>query len=153
MIRQALSRAGLALALVALTACGGSPSEPSQGSVALSLEASPSTVDPTGKVDLTLVLTNSSSRAARFDFRSGCQYNFAVFRNGEPVWDLLSRVGCAAVLTSFELQPGESRTFAASWTVSASNGGPAGPGEYQARGELLTEPRRITPSATVRVAG
>jgi Intracellular proteinase inhibitor len=136
-----------------LAGCGGSPSEPAGRSVELRLFVSPATVSPSGMLDLTLVFTNSTAAPTRFDFNSGCQFNFQIHRGSELVWDHLSRVGCSTALTSFVLQPGESRSFATQWNVRGFDGGPAATGVYEARGQIMTQPRRVSEPVSFRVEG
>jgi len=109
-------------------------------------------VSSSGQLDWTLELTNRSSQTVRYDFVSSCQFNFKVFRGAELIWDDSLQQICLTALTSIILEPGESRFRTGSWEVRDANGG-VPPGPYEARGELLTEPRVESRSVPFRVQG
>lgn len=131
--------------------CSDSPTEPEGGSVDLRISLSQSTVSPSQKLDWHLVLTNGSSKTVRYDFGSGCQFNFQVHQGSELVWDDSSQQFCTFAVTSIVLQPGQTKSCTGTWDVRDSNGTALPPGEYQARGQVLTDPRMSSPSVSFRI--
>jgi hypothetical protein len=142
----------LSILIVALFAgCSNSPSEP-HGSVELRLVLTQESVSPSGQLDWTLALNNSSSETVRYQFGSGCQFNFKVYQGAELIWDDRSRQICTFAITSIILKPGESRFCRGTWNVRDA-GGTVTPGTYEARGELQTEPTVQSQAVSFRVEG
>lgn len=69
--------------------------------------------------------------------------------NGDTVWQRLRDEVVPAVLALRTLGPGEALTVEARWDQRNLDGTPAPPGEYLARGLLLTEDE---PLATAQIA-
>ena len=140
----------LSVLIAALFAgCNNSPSEP-RGSVELRLVLTQESVSPSGQLEWTLALNNSSSETVRYQFGSSCQFNFTVYRGSELVWDDSSRQVCLAAITTIVLKPGESRLCKGTWSVSAA-GGAVTPGTYEARGELQIQPKLQSQPVSFRV--
>jgi hypothetical protein len=121
-------RALASLALLALAACQGvMEAEPRldesrQEGISLTLSASPARISPGDTARLTARLTNHTPLPARLDFSSGCQILFYVENAaGKVVVPGGGGWGCAAVLTSLELAPGETKTRVHAWTGQTSH--------------------------------
>jgi Intracellular proteinase inhibitor len=132
--------------------CSDSPTEP-EGSVEVRAVVSQATVRPFEQLNWEVTVTNNTSRPARLDFASGCLYNFQVFRGSQVVWDLSAVVLCPQGVTSVELQPGESRRGTGTWNVHDLSGSAPAPGEYEARGSVLTQPRLTSQPVRITVQG
>jgi hypothetical protein len=68
-------------------------------------------------------VTNTSSRTQVFRFNTGCQFDVeAVSASGRVVARLSERRFCTFALTTLQLEPGESATYDADFTLEDSNG-------------------------------
>lgn len=88
------------------------------------------------KADFTL--TNVTNKKETYGFSSSCQYGYMVKKGSELLFDSQHGLMCLAVLTSFELDPGESETF----KIDLSNGGDVEPlvsGSYTLKAFILTQ--------------
>lgn len=142
----------LSVLIAALFAgCNDSPSEP-RGSVELRLVLAQESVSPSGQLDWTLALNNSSSETVSYQFGSSCQFNLRVYRGSELVWDDSARQVCLSAITTIVLKPGESRLCTGTWNVRDA-GEVVTPGQYEARGELQTQPRLQSQPVSFRVEG
>ncbi len=139
--------------IVTLTGgCSNSPTEP-EGSLEVRAAVSQATVRPFDQLNWEVTVTNTTSRAARLDLASGCTYNFQVFRGSQVVWDLSTVSICTQGVTSIELQPGESRRGTGTWNVHDLSGNAPSPGEYEARGSVLTQPQLTSQPVRITVQG
>lgn len=145
---------GLCILTVALFGgCSDSPTEPgADGSVEVRLALSQASVRPAEQLGWEVTFTNTGRRPARLDFSTGCLYNFQVFQGTQVIYDLSAVIFCPQGVTAIELQPGESRRGSGIWNVQAPSGAPV-PGEYEARGAILTSPQRASQPVRFTIQG
>jgi hypothetical protein len=62
-------------------------------------------------------------------------------RDGTPVWRRLRGAVIPAILQVRELGPGGQLTFELAWDQTTDAGGPAGVGEYELQGFVMTDAR------------
>jgi hypothetical protein len=99
------------------------------------------TVTNAGRTAVTLQLLG---RAPTADFR-------ITDSRGRPVWSRLRGQTVLGALRLFPLDPGKSLAFREAWKQLTDAGRPVGPGEYLARGVLLTDQPEGLPSPPVRI--
>lgn len=142
----------LILGTVLFSACSDStPAEPRPPQARLDLSLASSTVDLGQRALITLTLPNDGDGPLPLSFSTSCQVDLVVERAGVEVWSLLSRTLCAAAITDFTLQPGQSVQYPLSWNQSRNDGGPPQPGTFTVRGILQTADRLQSEPATLTV--
>lgn len=116
--------------------------------VTLSAEPAVSSGEP---IQLTMRLVNTTNAAFQLVQPSSLDSDFAVTRNGQEVWRWsLNRV-FLTVITTTELQPGESREYRATWSPRDNFDRPVPLGEYQIVGEIPNNPPLRSAPVTVTV--
>lgn len=78
-------------------------------------------IDDISELEATYVVTNTTREEKMYGFSSGCQYGFKIERNGKTLFDIRDQLFCTAALTSFTLQPGESKSFPISFEYLSSD--------------------------------
>jgi len=99
---------------------------------------------------VTITATNTTKEAQTLHFGSG--QSFDVFINnedGQPIWSWGANKRFTMALRSVELQPGETKTFDATWNGEALPDFKLAPGTYSVQAVLTTNPRVF--AAPVRV--
>jgi hypothetical protein len=89
------------------------------------------------RIKADFILTNITNKKESYGFPSSCQFGYRVEKGEELLFDSQHGLMCLAVVTSFELDPGESKTF----EIDLSNRGnvkPLDPGTYTLKAFLLT---------------
>ncbi len=82
---------------------------------------------------------NISDQPQTVTFPSGQDFDITVRRqSGEQVWQWSASRTFIQVLREVMLQPGEQRTFTATWNPAQESGTAAGPGVYEATAVLTT---------------
>ena len=102
------------------------------------------------RVPATLVVHNDS-RAPRTLYLAGrpVAVDLTVQRDGQTVWQRLRGAVVPAILQIRELPAGGSISFAVDWDQRTDAGDPAGVGDYQLRGAILTDGTQPLTSADV----
>lgn len=100
-------------------------------------------IDDISELEATYVVENNADEVVTYSFSSGCQYGFKIERNGKTLFDIRDQLVCTTVLTSFTLQPGESKSFPISFEYLASDvyekTGPLIRGKYKLVAFLLDD--------------
>jgi hypothetical protein len=110
---------------------------------------------PGQAVRLILSVRNGGATPATLRFSSGQRCDFAVLDDrGRRLWQWSDDRMFTQSLGSMTLQPGETRSFEATWDQRTNQGAPVLPGQYHASGWLTTVGPRQMAGAEVRlVAG
>lgn len=75
--------------------------------------------------------TNRGTKSLVFDWPTSCVFDFEVTDSqGNEVFGFAKNVACAQVLTQLKIEPGETRSYNASWNQISNVGSNVGPGEY-----------------------
>ncbi|MBI3945884.1 MAG: hypothetical protein HY321_08190 [Armatimonadetes bacterium] len=104
--------------------------------LALSLRTSRETYRAGAPVEITLQVRNRSDRPLQLQFSSGRQHDFVALRDGREVWRWSHDRVFTQALTRLPLQPGETRTFTATWDQRDNAGNPVALGSYTVVGIL-----------------
>jgi intracellular proteinase inhibitor BsuPI len=102
------------LPILGLTsACGGPPTSPSEGPLALTAQASKTTLAAGESATIVFTLTNTSSHAVQITLPDSCLLLPVVVdrHDGREVDQGGGGIGCAQVISGIVLQPGESRSL------------------------------------------
>jgi hypothetical protein len=156
------SMLGVGATLVLLAACDGpsdmidqpgtkAPSVVSESEgIRLTLQTDKSEYDPGEPVLLTFEVKNTTNVRQSFSFSEACQNDFRIREGDVLVWNFNHDQMCAQVVTSLELEPGETWTRSEVWDQRTNKGEPAGSGAYDAKATLTqtgkpldSEPLRI----------
>ncbi|MFQ3319627.1 MAG: hypothetical protein ACI8UR_002302 [Natronomonas sp.] len=88
-------------------------------------------------VTFQFTVVNGGDTSVELTFRDACTADFAVYEDDEAVWRYSDGRAFAQVLTSADLQPGETATFEETWPNPE-------PGDYTAEATLRVRERDIT---------
>jgi hypothetical protein len=88
-------------------------------------------------VSFRFTITNGGDTPIELTFRDACKADFAVSEDGEERWRYSDDRMFAQMLTTAELQPGETATFDAEWPDPV-------PGDYTAEATLRVVEREVT---------
>jgi len=126
--------------LFLFTSCDQLPflSAGSETNDAMKLNVTADKIEVMQHIEADFIFTNVSDQKVEYGFPSSCQHGFKVKKGDEVLFDSQHEYGCLTVLTSFELAPGESKTF----KIDLSNAGDfeyLEPGTYSLEAFLLTE--------------
>ncbi|MDO8681985.1 MAG: BsuPI-related putative proteinase inhibitor [Armatimonadota bacterium] len=103
-------------------------------------------------VRMEFIIRNTTSKTVTYRFSSGQQYDFWAILDGREVWRWSHDKATIQVLTSFDLKPGESKTFKATWDQKDNSGRQVPPDSYIISGQLTTMRDRPAPvSKTIRI--
>ena len=134
---------GLTAGVVLLCGCVGSQPEPAPGADEGPLSPSLEVNVADAGVQLTLHVTNTSSRPVEFTFPSSQRYDFIVRRaGGEEVWRWSEGMMFTQAISRVTLAPDESWDMQAVWDASGLTG------EFVATGVVTARDQR--PEQTVR---
>ncbi|WP_336134773.1 BsuPI-related putative proteinase inhibitor [Natronomonas amylolytica] len=89
-----------------------------------------------GGVSFRFVVANGGDSTVELTFRDACKADFAVYEGSEEVWRYSDDRAFAQMLTTAELQPGETATFDAEWPDP-------NPGDYTAEATLRVVERDV----------
>lgn len=120
----------------AVTIPPGGGDGPDLKALSLEVKAQPARVPASGKVNFTLTVKNTSSRAVTYQTPSGQRFDFEVLRGSEVVWNWAHGRMFTMAIGSVTLQPGQSRVFQAQWDLKDNRGSTVAPGRYTVRGYL-----------------
>lgn len=97
-------------------------------------------------VRLVLQVTNATSAPLEITFPSGQSYDFSVSAGGRTLWTWSADMGFIQAVRTETLAPGETRTYAESWTP------PAGvSGELTATGRLTSSTHPVERTTVFRL--
>jgi hypothetical protein len=82
-------------------------------------------------------IVNSGDTPVELTFRDACKAEFTVYDDGETVWRFSDGKMFAQVLTSANLQPGETAAFEETWPNPT-------PGDYTAEATLRVRQREVS---------
>ncbi|MEX2347730.1 MAG: BsuPI-related putative proteinase inhibitor [Balneolaceae bacterium] len=105
---------------------------------AMKLKVTADKIEVMQHIKADFIFTNVTDEKVGYGFPSSCQHGFKVKKGDEVLFNSEYEYGCLTVLTSFELAPGESKTF----KIDLSNGGDfeyLDSGTYTLESFLLTE--------------
>ena len=88
-------------------------------------------------VAFTFTVENGGDRGVELTFRDACKADFVVYDDDREVWRYSDGRVFAQMLTSAELQPGESAAFTETWPDPT-------PGDYTAEATLRVTEHEIT---------
>jgi protein involved in polysaccharide export with SLBB domain len=88
------------------------------------------------QVKIDLVITNTTSDAQEYTFSSGKQFDIWITRDDSEVWRWSRGHAFIQVFTHLSLQPGESKTFSATWDQRDVQGNQVPAGSYVVSGQL-----------------
>ncbi|MCH2451524.1 MAG: BsuPI-related putative proteinase inhibitor [Gracilimonas sp.] len=86
---------------------------------AMKLKVTADNIEVMQHIEADFTFTNVTNKRVEYGFPSSCQHGFKVKNGDKVLFNSQYEYGCLAVLTSFELAPGESKTF----KIDLSNGG------------------------------
>lgn len=89
------------------------------------------------EVAFRFTVVNAGDTPVELTFRDACRADFAVFDDGEEVWRYSEGRAFAQVLSTADLQPGETAAFEQSWPQPR-------PGEYTAEATLRVREHEVT---------
>ena len=101
----------------------------------ISLDITASDIDELHDIRADFGLENITDDTLSYTFRSGCQSEFTISRNGTEIADSRDGRGCTAAITHLVLAPGESKTYDISTESMRNRGLEAG--SYQMTAFLL----------------
>lgn len=135
----------LALLALALSAACASRSAPPDG---LTPGLLPSVQASTygDSVRFMLQVTNTAEQPVELEFRSGQEFDFVVENDGREIWRWSADQMFTQAIRHRTLPPGETLTFAASWTPA-----PQLRGEFVVRGVLTAAEHRVEQQARFRI--
>jgi subtilase family serine protease len=88
-------------------------------------------------VSFRFTVANGGDTPVELTFRDACKADFAVYEDGTAVWRYSDDRAFAQMLTTAELQPGETATFEEVWPAPT-------PGDYTAEATLRVVERDIS---------
>ncbi|MCH2451322.1 MAG: BsuPI-related putative proteinase inhibitor [Gracilimonas sp.] len=110
----------------------------SETNEAMKLNVTADKIEVMQHIEADFTFTNTTDKKVEYGFPSSCQHGFKVNKGDEVLFNSQYAYACLTVVTSFELDPGESKTF----KIDLSNGGDfeyLESGTYTLEAFLLTE--------------
>ncbi len=96
------------------------------------------------EVRFALTVVNAGDTPMELTFRDACRADFVVYDDGEEVWRFSEGLAFSQVLTTADLQPGESAVFEEAWPDPE-------PGEYTAEATLRVRETDVSARAPFTV--
>jgi hypothetical protein len=146
--RKAMKEFAVIVLVIAIVVCGSRSAQSSPKPAEIRTDKAKY---PEGqKVKIDLIITNTTSETQEYTFSSGQQFDVWVSSGGKEVWRWSHGCGFIMMFTHLSLQPGESKTFSATWDQRDEQKKQVPAGSYTVSGQL-TPTGDAPPAVSTRI--